>query len=694
MNKLIQQGFSEGITVDLRDPLFSDGVLTTEAGGVITGPNLRIQAQNIRYTKKMVEGQPILTIEAEDELILEFGEYIFVGQKLFYDFQKKEGILYKGRTNTGPWFFGGETIELRPDYSYVIYDGYVTTSENIDPEWAIYSNQVQIFENRDLDAKRVQLRFLRYTILWIPSLKLNLDSIFDSPIRYRFRWGGSQGPRFGLTYEIFSWERWKSFIRFDYRLTRGPGGGFEVYYHSEDLKTDFQSINYISRDSSLLQPHEKSRFRFEGKFSKLMADDKVNILLTYDKVSDLEMPSNYYDRDFDFETSERTQLLVRRQEDDWIANFYTRVRVNSFQTVKQELPSFGVNFRPFLLGPTGIIFENWAKVSYLDFKYAKFLHEHDYASSRIESRPKFYKPFELGPVTATPEIGGVGLFYGDSHKDGSQTALSGFAGLNLNTQLYRQWSHYKHVIEPYISYHYYSYPTVSPKKHYIFDINDGWYHLNKVTFGMRNSLFTKITEACITRLISADLYAHAFFHSPHIHPTIPKVYSRFIFFSIPTMRHIIETAWDIRHNQLGHINVRLDWTYSDDLAIGTEYRHRDSYDWRKSDHDNFFLEAYHSDRSLRHSQVSDRRDTVLLRGFYRFHPNWTCEVSSRQGWNRKTEPRYSEYEMTFLTTIQTAWHLRFSFQHRENDNRFALYVNVGLSRPDPADAVPAVCYFD
>jgi hypothetical protein len=691
--KLAKQSFAEGIVVDLRDPLYDDGVLTTEKGGVITGPNLRIQAKKICYTRKMIENAPCSTIEAEGDLILEFGEYIFVGKSLSYDFQKKEGILYQGRTQSGPWYFGGEHIELRSDKSYVIYDGYVTTSENINPEWAIFSKEVQVTANHAMQARDVQLRLLRYTILWIPSLKLNLDAIFDSPIRYRFKWGGRQGPRFGITYEFFSWEQWKAFVRFDYRLTRGPGGGFETYYNSPDGKTEFQSLNYIAQDSSLLKPHEKARFCFEGAFRKLMDEDKLLLLITYDKVSDLEMPSNYYDKDFEIETSDRTQLLLRRQEDDWIANFSARVRINSFQTVKEELPSFGLNLRPISLGPTGIIFENWAQASYLNFKYANYLHEHDYASTRLEYQPRLYRPFQLGPLTATPEIGAACLMYGNSPQRDDKWVGSAIVGGKMCTQLYRQWGFSKHVIEPYVTYYYYSDPTVAPDKHYIFDIDDAWTYLNKLTFGTRNSLYIKQANGGITRPLYVDFYAHAFFKTPHIKPLIPKIYNRLIFFSFPTLRHTIETAWDFRHQQLAHFNAQLDWTFNSNFALSAEYRHRNAYDWRKADPDNFFLEAFRSEKCMRHTALSDQRDTLLLHTFYRFHPNWACEFISRHGWNRLNEPKYFEYEIDFLTTIQTAWHLRISFQHLENDNRFALYVNVGLARPEPVKEC-GPCYFD
>lgn len=696
IEKLLQDGVQDGITVDLREPFYSDGVLSTDKGGVISASQIRIQAIHLRYTRKVVDKKPLWTIEAEGDLIVEFGDYVFVGEKLFYDFQAKEGTIYKGRTAIEPWYFGGEKLDLRSDGSYVIYDGYVTTSEKDQPDWGIYSKVVHVEKERYIKAQEVHLRMFNYTVLWIPSLRANLDSVFDSPIRYRFRWGGRQGPRFGLTYEIFSWEHWKTFVRFDYRLTRGPGGGIETRYRSSDNRTEFQSINYVAKDSSILKPHEKARFRLEGIFRKVMDDDKTSLLLTYDKISDKDMPSSYYDRDFDFDTAERTQLLIRRQEKNWIGNFYTRVRVNSFQTVKQELPTFEVNFKPFELRRTGIIIENWASASYLDFKYSKFLlHTHDYSSTRFQYFPTLYRPIIIGPfLTLTPEAGAVTILYGNSrHKDGHWLAL-GKAGLSLQTQLFRYYGSFKHVIEPYAFYRYYSSPTSSPHDHYIFDLSDGWTRLNYLSFGVNNALYAKRSEACVRQIFSADLYTFAFFDPHKIRQTIPRIYGRLTFFSTPTVRHIVDTAWNLEHHLVDYFNFRSEWTLNADFAIAVEYRHRSPYFWRKVDRENFFLDEFRSEKQLLHSPLSDRRDTLLVHFFYRFHPNWACEFTSRQGWNRLREPSYLEYEIDFLTTIQTAWHLRFSFQHQENDNRVAMYLNIGLKRPDQPECPRKVCHYD
>lgn len=673
---------ADSLTVDLREPLYERGILSTEKGGVITGPNIRIQARHIRYTRIQTP-TPVLFIEANDQLMIEFDGNLFVGDSLVYDFIKKEGVIINGRSGIGPWYFGGETIELLDEGNYVIHEGYLTTSENANSDWGIFANQISIENNRYVFARRVQVRVGRLPVFWLSSFRTSLDSIFESPIRYRFRWGGRQGPRVGFTYQVFSLDHLKTFFRFDYRLTRGPGGGIEVYYHSPDYKTRFESVNYLACDSSLLHPNRKLRYRFEGIFQDKWDQDKMSMLVTYDKLSDREIPSSYYDKDFDFEIAKRTQVLVRRQESDWIGFFYSRIKVNGFQTVKQELPTLALNLKPYSWERTGAIVENWAKVSYLDFQYSDcLLHVHDYSSTRIEYRPKIYRPFLLGPWTWTPEAGAVAIFYGNSPEHDSKLLTLGFVGHELRTQLHRYYGQncFKHVIEPYLRHDYYTYPSVSPNDHYIFDIQDGWYTLNQVTIGMKNLFYAKRQNECVTRLMSLDLYTYAFLDTPHDNG-IPKFYARLTLSPLPTLRHVINTAWDFEHQQLDHFNFRSEWTLNADFAVAAELRHRSAYSWRKVDEKNFFLDMFRSEESLKHSPLSDRRDTFLLHFFYRFHPTWSCEFAARHGWNRHHEPAYTEYEFNLLTTIQTAWHLKLSYQHRERDDRVAVYVNVGLSQP-------------
>lgn len=680
-----QQSSVNGIQVDLREPVYSEGTLSTDKGGVITGPDLRIQAKNISYTRKNEKGACVHSLIAEGDLTIEFGDYILVGQRLEYDFNENTGLVYDGRTMVEPWYMGGETIRLCSDGSYVIYNAFITTSENRITSWQISSKEATLREGRLLNAKDVQFRFFKIPLLWVPSFNANLDSIFDAPIRYYFKWGGKQGPRLGFSYEIFSWNRFKSFARLDYRFKRGPGGGIETYYRSADHKTIFQTINYAAYDNSLTRLSERKRYRFQGFYGTKLDNDKITLELSYDKLSDKDMASDYKDSGLDIEIAERSQLCIRRIERDWIGSFFVSPRLNNFQTIKQQLPAFENSWRPFTWGETGIISENQFSASYLDFEYSNSLiNVHDYSSTRVELSTCSYRPFRYRQFNIMPEVAGIGIFYGNSPSHNPKWLAIGKMGCGVNTRLFRQYSNFRHVITPYANYEYYTYPTVSPNDHYIFDIDDGWYRLNQLKLGITQSLNFKNCDGWMNRSLYADLYAYAFFDTKTIPQTIPKVYAQVIYYSSPFVRHTLDTAWDFYENQLDHYNFRTEWTVNADLAIAAEYRHRDAFAWRKVDYSNFILDSFRTISQLRHSSLSDRRDTLLLHFFYRFHPNWAVEFESRHGWNRRTEPSYTEYEIDLLATLPSAWNLKMSYQHYEREDRIAFYISVGIKKPDQA----------
>lgn len=685
--KNINNIFEKGIKVDLRCPVYTDGVLSTTQGGVITGPNLRIQACNIIYTRKVIEGTPVFSVKAEGDVALEFNDYFFVGERLEYDFLTKTGVIYEARSAVEPWYFGGRAIELCADGSYVIYQGFITTSENYQPDWQVTAEEARLQDGSLFSAKNVQFQFSHLALLWLPYFKANLDSIFDNPIRYNISWGGRQHTRLEMQYEIFSWRRIKNFLRLDYRIKRGLGGGFYTLYSSEDHKANFEMINYVARDSSVDNPGERTRYRFQGVYSNLWDHDNTSLDLSWDKLSDQDMATDYDDRGLEIETAGRTQLQLRRQQDDlWISNFFTRVRVNTFQTIKQELPTLEATLKPLTLGTTGIISENLWRLSYLDFQYAQHSQNvHNFNSTRFEFYHKLYRAYRTGIFTTTPEIGGLAIYYGSNPHASDHWVTLGMASLETNTQFWRRYGCLRHVIKPFLKYQYYTMPGVRPNKHYIFDIEDGWFRLNMVTFGVDHSFYNWTSGDVIGRWLHLELFANAFIDTPTIPRTIPVIYSRATWNSLAVLRHIFEVAWDTQRGEFYHFNFRNEWTINTNAAFSLEWRHRDSFDWRKADHTNFILDSFRSEKELHHSQLSDRRDTLLFHLFYRWHPNWAVEFETRHGWNRRHEPNYSEYEIDILATVQTAWNIKLMFQRKEydrNDNRVALYFNVGLPRPN------------
>lgn len=670
-----------GVTVDLNQPTLIDGVLSTESGGIIESLDLRIQAQTIAYTKK----DHICHIYAEGDLILEFGGYYFIGESCAYDFITHEGVIYGARTGIEPWYFGGEAIFLHGDGSFTLSNGFITTSESRDFDWEITTETAILQKQRFLNARDVTFRVQSVPLLWVPSIKTDLETIFDSPIRYSFKWGSRQGARASMVYELFAWQRFKVFTRLDYRVKRGFGGGIETYYRSEDSREIFNTINYVANDNSLSNQHEKVRYRFQGLYHNLVWNDRVTVDLTWDKLSDIDMATDYNDRGLELDTAGRTQLVVRKQEKNRIERLITYVRVNQFQSVDQELPTLEISFRPRNLGDTGIISTSLIRTSFLDFAYANDVrHVHDYSSSRFEYRQDFFRPYPLHFLTLTPTVGFAAIHYGNSPQDKARNLGVLRFALEAKSGFSKDYGYCKHVVEPYLKFDYLSSPTVAPNRHYIFDIEDGYFQANQARIGIANHVYTQNSFDYLTRPLFIDLYTYGFFDTPTIGETFPKGYLTISTLPMPTIRYTLETAWDFQHGQLDYFNFRTEWTVAENLAIRGEYRHRSPYYWRKADPTNFILDAYRSQQQLLHSTVSDRRDTILANIFYQMTPNWAFLFEMRHGWNRKHEPSYTEFETDFLLRLPSAWNLKLSYQHREDDDRIAVYFTIGLHKPNDA----------
>ena len=149
----------------LIDPLYEDGVLSTTHGGILTAPDLRIQAQNLTYVKRTNTETPICTVQCEGKLLIDYQEWTLVGDALYYDFAAHKGYLINGRTAAFPWYIGGREFLLMEDGSLVILDGFITTSEGEVQDLVLCSPYICLTPDNILTAKQINIRVNQIPIL-------------------------------------------------------------------------------------------------------------------------------------------------------------------------------------------------------------------------------------------------------------------------------------------------------------------------------------------------------------------------------------------------------------------------------------------------------------------------------------------------------------------------------------------------
>ncbi len=665
------------IVVDLKNPEFSGEVLRTEEGGVITGENLRIQARKITYTDQMVQGKRKQTVVAEEDLLLEYEGRFYVGNRLEFDLLSRQGTLLDGKTFIDIWFIGGEKIQLCDDGSFFIYGGYITTSESAIKAWEIKAGEVHLFPDGLFSARNLRINLGRLPIFWLPGFKSHLDLFRDTPLRFRLLWDKGIGPRLSARMRIFSWENFKAYARFDYRLKLGPGAALETEYETPDGRWALVTRSYGAYDKSFPDEKGKKRYRLQGLGSAMSQDGRTSFHIQWDKLSDNRMFGDFKDGDFEINTQKSTYLQLNHFAENSFASLTVRPNINFFQALNQELPYTVLGLRPLSLWKSGIIMENRVSASFFDYVYPRGVNEflHARRSGRLETDQWLYRPFHLGPLHFTPGAGLTGIFYTQSPKHHSIGQLVYSYGAKLSTRLYRRGECSRHLIEPYLSYFGYSKPQAPVDSYFIFDIHDGYTRLDQLRFGVRNLLYLGADDPLIPRF-DGDLYSYAFFGARSFSQTIPKLYATGTY-NLPSSAFQALFIWNLQQNLLDSINLRFLWTVSETLALGLEWRHRSSYDWRKADHESYVLDFAREQFALLHSPLSDRRDTLLAKAHFRFSSRWNLQFEAHHGWRRQEEPNYTALKADFYTVLTSNWQMRLSYEYTPYDPyRFSYTVKL------------------
>jgi hypothetical protein len=394
----------EEVTINLKDPTFNHGVISTDQGGIISASNLRIQAQKIEYVNRIENGIAVKKVIAEGDILLERNDSVFVGTKLEYDLIAHNGTLWDGRTCTDYWFLGGDEIFLESDGSFFITNAFLTTVEGQDNWWELKSSKIGVADNSLLSAKNISFRFFKFPVLWLPSFKLNLKWVKDSPIRFKFLWEQILKQKISMRYELYSTETFGVYARLDYRFKYGPGAAIETDYHSLDQRTVFLTKTYGAFDKIVPQESGDKRYRLQGLLTTHSENEKTHFHARYDKLSDDKMPQDFKSEDFEVNTQKRTILWVTHQETNYFAKFNLQPRINNFQSINQQLPLVKAGIRPFTIGSSGIISDNQFSAGYLDYVFLKRVQKvlPSLKSGRFATQNSLYRPTHLGPINITP----------------------------------------------------------------------------------------------------------------------------------------------------------------------------------------------------------------------------------------------------------------------------------------------------
>jgi len=652
--------FGKGVDIQLQEAEYQNGVMSTDKGGIIKGKDFFLQAKDIRYTKKGEGDELIHKVEAENQLLVRFKDRFYKGDKVELNLVDGKLVIWNGTTQSGFWFIGGRYIEILQDGSGTIHDAYVTTSENERADWTLSSQEARVTKDSQLHATNVTFYFIKLPLFWVPSISTDLLKLEGAPFRYRARWGGREGFRFGISY-LFATGPCKHRALVDYSVKNGFGIGLKSRYISHSSPAKFEALNYVAQGRK--KKWDSARYRLQGAYKNYFSSINTHLKVQYDKLSDRRMKYDFSDHAISDARAGLTQAKLWRNEPNWRTDLNTTVRINDFQNVKQKLPFLTYQYRTKPIGHSPLLLSTQLSTGYLDFVYAKKTpYVHNFHSARTELDQKIFTSKQLSILTVTPSLGYSIIQYSNSPQHQSRLQAIGRADLNIKTRFIHHSEQRKQILEPYVNGYIISRPPVQANKTYIFGLNDGWAQINGLQYGCKHFFYLAAREDGFRPQLRTDLYARSFFATRHLSEQPYKLWLTSTWDATPWASYKLESAWDFRDHTLDHLNLQMRQTLSESLALILEWRQRSKYAWRKLDAENFIVEAVRSPHKLKHSQMSDDRKTLLGSLVWSPLPTFDLEYTAWKGWRKKKN--YLNSEIEFTTLIRGALRLGLSYYWR------------------------------
>jgi hypothetical protein len=676
--------FGEELKIEVTDPVYKDGVLTCNKGGVIESSKMRIQAQN--FELKDVNGEKVLI--AKENLFLVYGKKFLVGDSLSYNFATKQGVLENGICGAEKLFTSGEKIVFNQDGTLTIDKAHLTTSHNKNAPVRIKAQTVSMNEEYKATAKGITVSAYNTPVLYYPSYSRTVNKKFeeDSSVSYRALWEKGQGPLFIMQYRVFNGDdlkvHWRGAVRtaakdYKFYVPRGAASAIDLDYQAPEKNFKFASRNFYGYDTFFNdnEPTKfQSRYRIQGSFDGMSDDKKIETFGRWDALSDRNMRSDFHTALFELKTLERTEGFIKGRYDQAFTSLYIRPKINSFQGFKQELPTLKIAVKPYVIPKTGAIFENYFKLGYLDYSYANSLPSNikDFRSGRLETSQAITRPVTLGFLNITPKVGFKGIAYTNGKEEARPLQALFHYDISTHATLEKDYQTFQHSVKPYVEFQ----GLANARNFddiYIFGVQDGYHRINQMKVGMKNSFFSSEVFSPLPGF-SADLYAYNFFNAKNLSSTFPKGFLD-LAWNFSKISFQTNLSWNFQENTYDHANAALSWTLNEYFAASLELRHRNKFEWRKDVFSNYMLDEAHSSQELLNSPLSDERTTFFTRWELRFAPLWSIQVQNHLGW-RPSEPFYHESKVDLYTTISNTWRLKLSYARTVRANQVSFEITL------------------
>jgi len=312
-------------------------------------------------------------------------------------------------------------------------------------------------------------------------------------------------------------ENFKGALRLDFREKKDVAWGIDTDYKTPKFGDGIVRTYYMNERNITSNRWwqerptptvERERFKIEWRH-KWQVDEKTNAMMQYYKLSDSTLLKDYFEKEYEEDSSPKTYFLLTRNLDQGSFSFRTDTRVNSFTDQVVRLPELRYDLASLKLGESNFYYKNTTIYSNLAKEFA----------APSSTRPKTERfdwdnevsyPFKFSFLELRPFVGGRYTYYSRAISDDDFNSVRSIfkTGASLSTKFYRIYDSYgkffgaevnrlRHVISPAVSYQYVHQPSMTADQLEYYDEVDSVLRSHAITLSLENKLQTKRSEETV-----------------------------------------------------------------------------------------------------------------------------------------------------------------------------------------------------
>ncbi|MEI8011936.1 MAG: LPS assembly protein LptD [Candidatus Omnitrophota bacterium] len=447
---------------------------------------------------------------AEGNVILESDKGKIWAEKVFYNFQTKKGEFTNARLLADPIYGRARSIIKVKENYYIVYNGYLTTSDYDIPEYRVRSKRIDVYPGDKAVARSSVMYLGGIPVLYLPQYTQDLSGKrphFSVTPGYKKNFG----PFVFMTYHTALTDRIETTYHLDYRLAKGLGWGIDTKYNSNPFGRGLVRTYYTHEDNtdthrawsdaSILQ-EKQQRYRVEWRH-QWEIDPSTLLIGQYNKETDPYFLKHYFIREYRTDGAPPTYAMLTHTTAKTSLSLLADIRVNRFESKVERLPEVNFTLSNQEIGGTGFYFKSVNTAVSL-VKTDPSPSDIHYRTLRLDSDNDLSRPFKLSFLEFRPYTGVEETAYSRTldSRDNNSVRHIFRTGTDVSTKFYKVYdfnynrygieiNRLRHVITPTAGYLFQHHPSLASSKLFPYDGIDARTQTDSFSLGLENKLQTK-----------------------------------------------------------------------------------------------------------------------------------------------------------------------------------------------------------